>query len=213
MQILLTMFDSPPEHFFDMSISGLLSKLDALKTDDLRFVHDGLYEATRIANEADFEKDGIVEGKAHRRLGHALGQISGEEANLWFELLVGLLLSKDADLALKRMNPYIKSRADVLNITAGVISRANRAALIGLCQSNAKGLLSHLKKVRVFSFKSIVSCAFGFCLLISFPPFTFHYSRLFACTVHVFCRLSRNQRRRSRRIRTFKPRSSSSRKR
>ena len=45
------------------------------------------------------------------------------------------------------MNPYIKSRADVLNITAGVISRANRAALIGLCQSNARGLLSHLRKV------------------------------------------------------------------
>ena len=69
-------------------------------------------------------------GEEGRRalLSHALGVVAGAEPRVWFELLVALSMSSDAEAALRRFNPYLggAEARRVLDLTSGTMLVAGR---------------------------------------------------------------------------------------
>ena len=90
-------------------------------------------------------------GEEERRalLAHALGVVAGSEPRVWFELLVALSMSSDAEAALRRFNPYLSEveARRVLDLTSGAMLVAGRMCQAMRCLAMVDGLLAKVEKV------------------------------------------------------------------
>ena len=90
-------------------------------------------------------------GEEDRRalLTHALGVVAGSEPRVWFELLVALSMSSDAEAALRRFNPYLSETEArrVLALTSGAMLVAGRMCQAMRCLAMVDGLLAKVEKV------------------------------------------------------------------
>ncbi|MBK6574462.1 MAG: hypothetical protein IPO72_19905 [Saprospiraceae bacterium] len=115
-----------------------------LRNEDSKYVGAAIPQIIGIANQvplpalaptaaADEEKD---------KLGRLVRRYSGQEANLWLEVLVASFLSSKVVRDLKNVNPFL-AEEDIdrmMRIVEAMILHANRIAHINRCLNDARDL-------------------------------------------------------------------------
>jgi len=128
-------------------VQALLTALRQLQTRDNDYMFRAIDFLTASANSSNFRARQLTEDEIVKRLGHNLGQTSGREVTLWFELLIGLLCSPTGTADLQGLNPYLADIALVENMTAGVLLTVNRLAQTTRCIALANDLANLLQRL------------------------------------------------------------------
>lgn len=124
------------------SLRGAVVKLHAA---DVDFVKQGIVKVVNLANGA---KDHL-EDLSQDLLAHQLGVLGGTEPSVDFQLLVALVMSKQASQTLQQFNPNlsVEEAHEVLQVTAVLMLRVNRMSQSMRCLSGIDKLLRNLGKI------------------------------------------------------------------
>ncbi len=138
-------------------VETLFSTLQSLYQQDLQYMNGALDNLLQFANFIP----GISKGSSTTapnlddqtmlsRINWVLLRVANIEPRLWFEYLVGSLLSSQGEQDIKFWNPFL-SEADVqevTNLTIDLLLRTVRLGHIGRCIMDTRDLISRLKKLQ-----------------------------------------------------------------
>ncbi len=138
-------------------VEELIELLSALRDTDNQYVLDAIPYITTTANavrlpaaaaDGKDNKDGKVEADAVARYTFLLNRYCGQDTILWLDYLIGSLLSSKAEYDLKKLNPYFETPniKNMFDVIVGVILHANRVSQTNRSISDAKDVLSLLRK-------------------------------------------------------------------
>lgn len=103
----------------------------------------------QIQTRPGTQEDAVIRAK----IGHSLACRAGQETPLWFELLVALMLSSQAEHDLRLLSPLcsLEGAQTAIQLTLSVLFHANRMSQARRCSSQARDLMVSMQKLRVSS--------------------------------------------------------------
>jgi hypothetical protein len=141
---------------FFAQIGDLCTTLHELRANDLVWVRQAIPLLEMCANFVSVggsavlidERGHIAVGEGRMRWAQTMRRWADVDLNLWFELLMALLLARGGDETLKRLNPFLTDDyvRMVTDITAGIAFRSSRVSQLLRCEDLGDNLAARLRR-------------------------------------------------------------------